>query len=312
MKDLKYALAAIKWFGAASVLIVFFLYVLGYVIWHVYLSRFGISPNELSEQAIFSASICYAFMVGSIAAPLAIFFYKTSAESPRLEKGAIVIIFCFWAFLLEKMRILYFPGQKGAPPEALPIVVLVALVHVLVIKVLRRKNVAKASVEFFSGFRWIWAYLFAVSVINLYMTDMVSLEFLNQIVLFYVAIPIFDLDKKGLFDDGSMHMWGLKVFVLIAFVISNVYTFASKQFEVIPSDVGGGRLEVVDVHLSSSRLAGDLSSNGFLVKDQSLAAALLILRGEHYLIVVPRGQKRAVLIKSDSVNYVSFNAAHPN
>lgn len=248
-------------------------------------------------------------MVGSVAAPLAIFFFKTSAESPRLEKGALVLIFCFWGFLLEKMRALYFPGQKGAPPEVLLTVLLISLVHVLVIKVARRKNIDKAWVEFFRGFRWIWAYLFAVSVVNLYMTKTVSLEFLSQIVAFYFFVPIFELEKKGLFDDGSMHVWGLKVFVLIAFVLGNVYTFSSKQFEVIPSDVGGGRLEVVDVHLSSAQLVGDLSSAGFHVKDQCLASALLILRGDHYFIVVPHGQKKAVLIKTESLDYVSFSSA---
>ena len=117
-----------------SVIAVFCLYVVGFIIWHSHLRRFHAYPSNLLQLEFLSAALCYVVTISLFAVPAACLFHLWHGDlflAQPSRKEFISQIFLVWVAVLVAVRLSVFPTKEfgfTVTSIALNLVMLVAMV----------------------------------------------------------------------------------------------------------------------------------------------------------------------------------------
>ena len=98
-----------------TLVVVFILYAIGFIIWHSYLAEYGVSSVEFLQTEYLSAALCYVFLFAVLGVPPALISAiwienkKTGLTGQR--RSQITVICIAWLIGLVRIADLYFPGE---------------------------------------------------------------------------------------------------------------------------------------------------------------------------------------------------------
>jgi len=290
-----------------TVFAVFILYVLGFLIWHSYLGKYGLSSISFLQTEYLSAAICFIIMFIFFGLPPALLYERWTRRTETRKPSAFDFTFftlLIWSVICMLLQGFFFQAEgayarsirkiaRGLMFAFIPLSLLWLLLRAKWMKggkskwlsVLDRLNPAVVAV--FS----IWV----LCVANLYPA-------VNEAFLLATAFSVVGAMYAGKLigqDWVAMRMMA-KVLICITVclgLIFNVLLFGDVQFGQIPRDVGGGRPEVAYVKFSEQ--SKDIARSLGLPAVTNIAP----LNGFHGPI--------SILLKSDKeIVFVNFAEAH--
>src|SRR5437016_13436115 len=100
-----------------TVLGIFVLYSLGYLIWHSYLGEYGVSSIGFLQTEYLSAAFCYLMLLTVIAVPPAALLehwrsgWQSNSKQTTRDAGSLYVIICIWYSLCQWLKAAFFPGK---------------------------------------------------------------------------------------------------------------------------------------------------------------------------------------------------------
>jgi hypothetical protein len=264
-----------------TVVAIFTLYSIGFIIWHSYLGSYGASSVGFLQVEYLAAAFCYLFVLTTLALPPILLmraitpnskdkdFRKTSAQTSIYDKGWLLVV-GIWYFLYLWLMQVFFPHGEWVSRNGLyceMLIVVIALLHL----VARVCCVVKAGYlgEFMRGsnyrvtekhIKWrksrlltllnngkaMSFYLLCILVAMIAFTKAIDRTF----VFFTMSLYFFANSNFGV-RASTFEIWSaanpiLRILLSTAICIIcviNVQSFGVRVFGKIPKTVGGGQPE---------------------------------------------------------------------
>ena len=265
-----------------TVFAIFVLYSIGFIIWHAYLGRYGVSTIAFLQAEYLAAALCYLFILSTISIP-PVLLLKGIARNIK-SKGILgisdwkdenwLLIGTAWYYLILRVIGVFLPGSLILTTRgqyALDVIGCVLILHTIIAIVYIRKA---------GYFRALWRGQVALDdTARAWKRPTIFKYVLNQHIwgiytlCFGLSFLIFNPKINGWFLLSSMFLYlsvmfavGSNVFeawkpsslmtrvlvvVLIGLIfISNIQSFAVLQFGEIPKSAGGGKPELAYLKFS--------------------------------------------------------------
>ena len=249
-----------KFFNEATkytVLAVFVLYSLGFIIWHSYLGSYGLSSVEFLQTEYLSAAFCYLFVLCGFALPPAILFERWISKNKKEEYSHTIPDLIFiWYLFSTRLLSSFFPDPNPSPiPDKFFYSGLIFIcVYVIVLIVCSVKYQDTKTFKILKRINVPTVFLVIYAMLFLFLNHEVDKFFLIfSLILYVVLINAGGKDIRKLWGQTSAHflfrilLLGITTLVLIA----NAERFGSSQFEKIPRQLGGGKPEMAFIKFSS-------------------------------------------------------------
>lgn len=242
--------ALLKDASAGAFLFTFCFYVIGYVVLHSYLARFGLRFPAGSAFDCISAALCYFFMVGGIGLPIWLFIraLRQRFEDPSQRKDFFLFLLLLLNALLSRFIQLVFPipAVASEKPPQIPLLWIMIAIHVSILLILKVSKRAPAVYSFLYGMVWMFFYFTLDQFIWFFKQPTVDSEFLLETMFLYTTLANVPYYVKNPME----HLRRLELRVMlvpfaICLILAHASKFGRKQYQLLPATIGGGRPSII-------------------------------------------------------------------
>jgi hypothetical protein len=284
------------------------LYSIGFIIWHSYLAKFGVSSVAFLQTEYIAAAICYLFLLIAFAVPPVILFEIIQKRRKlNAPKDAVFFFAVLWTLGMGQVSPLFFAyssNDNKKPQLAANILICIGIVHFIASLILRKCASLKERriSKFISHGDWFPVYLMALVVIGLIYNPAVNGGFVFSCCFLYVT-AMYNFAKHPFVSQRIIENPSIKLLIgtfVILLLINNIGLFGARQFGLIPKSMGGGKPEMAMIRLAE----GDAGLVAFLVNSTNTNGNRII--GPVALLL--RTDKEVIFIDGKDVtktNYVS-------
>ncbi len=238
-----------------TVLVAFGLYTIGFLVWHSYLSRYGVSAVAFVQTDYVSAAFCYALVLITVALPpFVLYQWLATGHKHTTQDATIKILLGVWALLLVRLIPLFFSSGHNSSLRTISfrmgLYMAFTIVYVFtVLKWLLSPAASRLSRKDMG--------LIALNcglVISLLFFSSLDVGFLMVTLSLYPLLS--NITPVG--SDTLREIWKssgslLKILVgtLVALIfVWHIQYFGRAAFGGIPREVGGGKPEVAFIRAS--------------------------------------------------------------
>ena len=239
-----------------AILALFSLYVIGFVIWHTHLARFGVFPAGLVQLEFLSAALCYLFLVACLALPPAVILRRLlNKKLSGFPFRVFCLSWCGILFATERLFFLRSTYRVRSMWNPFNIFLIAGILHVLYLFLFRKKKTPVRLYTILHQVDWMFAYFLLFILTGLLCNPAVDTSFLLTTILFYVLFDFYGfggISASELWRHPSTDLKPLAIIVACLLFLTHIYIFGSRQFAAIPKSVGGGLPETALISLSPS------------------------------------------------------------
>jgi hypothetical protein len=247
-----------KFFGEATkytVFAAFGLYVIGFVIWHSYLSTYSVSSVDLFQTEYFSAALSYFLLIACFAVPPLVIWERWLTED---EKHPMSYLAYVWYLISMRVIEMYFPNTKASEVRFYYITIGIGIVLTYVVGMVLTKKKWGNTKGYKKLLDWdIWSiYLIGFIVIALFTNPDVNKMFVVSGVLLFSLLPYHTAkDIRKVWGKAGYKLRFLLLTLMSLLILANVQLYGVNQFGKIPRQVGGGRPEAAYLGFSPEHIA---------------------------------------------------------
>ena len=310
-------ISLLKDVAAVAVLVVFVVYLLGFVILNSHLAQFGIRVGPIFAIDLLTTGLCYVTFVGALAFPFWIVLHRLFVDVLGRAGGIEGFSKNIW-LTMTAWRLLthyYFRiGFSEPAPIQWNFLVLTAVATFGVLSIagicigVRRKRLGKS-------FDNLWVDvgiygLIILSIIPEILRHEIDISFVLSSLLIYITIalafgiPFWEL-RKELFNPIAVRF--LLILISIVVVMANAAQFGRRQYGFLPQVLGGGRPSTIYIkcRVTSDRF---VKQNNYPIQDGVIGPMLLLFRSSEEIWIVGEngsdGQRRALGIPIASIEFM--------
>lgn len=270
----------------------FALYLIGFVVWHAFLGKFGASPQSIVQIDFISAALCFLSLCGMFVVPTYMLrdTFRTKQEHERIESRFFRTSLLYgWVIVLVWAAPLYFPDFDNAPQWVFIAPLCLFFIHSAIVIFLWRKSKMKgvsAAIWVMEAFP-LYALLYELlTIIRNSHETVVPLLALAFLFASAQELP-FDIQIFWSHEKQTGKLFAAIMFVVI--LVAYAHVFGIRTFGTIPRVVGGGQPETVLVKLSDVgkpvvTLLGLPTTNGLV------GPLALLSQSDNSLVVIPAGE----------------------
>jgi hypothetical protein len=273
-----------------TVIGLFVMYAVGFLIWHSFLATYGVSSIGFMQSEFLSAAFCYLLFIAALVVPPAVLYERWLSRKSRVESppavGALVLV---WYVIIGRLAS-FVSSHRASSETVLRLFVFWASCFALVITLhlLKWKKKLPKFTSFFGDDPGI-ILMVAASFFLVGTNDGIDKLFLIYSICLYPFLSfVVGGNIRNLTQPRHPARNALYLFVVALLVISHVTVFGERQFGFVSRSVGGAKPEVAYVkpaaqhrdltttlNLTSTNNAG---SNGFF------GPIAILLRSEKEII----------------------------
>jgi hypothetical protein len=272
------------------IVLAFALYCIGFLIWHSYLAKYGVSSVAFLQMEYLSAAFCYLFILITFAVPPLLFIHAVKLNINALglkrigqwDRGLYWVI-CIWFYLTTRVMNIFLPFAGEITTWSLySLLSLFGLVTLHLIAATFLAIMGGGLQRFVYGNTWQetpsarnWKqsnwhkaivrseyyslYMLLFLILTLCFNPSVNGHFLFSSLFLYGSIAAaVGYNHSAQWNLSNVFMRGLIVVIACLVLISNIQIFARSQFDKIPKSVGGGRLE--KAYVKFTQQAADIAT----------------------------------------------------
>jgi hypothetical protein len=326
-----------KNFGEATkytVFVIFVLYSVGFIIWHAYLGRFGVTAIAFLQAEYLAAAFCYLFVLATLSIPpiLLLRGIKRNISSKGLlgisnwDDDNWIFIGTVWYFLILRVVGVFLPGSLVLTPRgqhATDVIGCFLILHIILIifyvtkagylrvlwdgkDVVNEKKLAwrnSKKFKFFANQHVFAIYTLCMGLAFLVFNPKINSWFLFSTMFLYVTATFgISSNFKETWKKASLMTRALVVILICLILISNIQSFAASQFGEIPKSAGGGKPELA--YLKFAKENSDVPISMELLQSTNLSSTT------NFSIFGPvgilfRSDRQIILINNVATNFLS-------
>jgi hypothetical protein len=276
-----------------SVLGVFLLYAVGFVIWHAYLGRFGVSAIPFLQTEYISAAFCYSLFVALLTLGPMLVIRQVSLRLHGIRgKPTNLAIALLWGlvWLLASATFFESPTDVRIPLAVLRVLGVIIIVHSLFGLILRLKFPHSKLFSIAVDYEYVPAYFVLLIVATAAFTPGANPFF---VVLTLVFIPGCIAMTMQLQELSSEFRRPIQAIFICIIAMLHIAIFGDVQFGAISREIGGGKPEKaylrfspltsgLDASLNLTTVTNNAFTNGFV------GPVAILLRTEKDFIFIGR------------------------
>ncbi len=225
----------------------FILYLLGFIIWNAYLSRYGVFASGLSSLDYFAAALSYLGYTVTIGLPFWILTHVLTAVEGQSRQSTLRngTFWAMWGLIIYRIPTFYFSAETltAAQGKVAVAIIILLLLHVFAASYFKRKHPEAKSTTILRNPIWFAIYLDFYSILSLSLSPSVSGFFFVEAILFYLVVSI-SIGGESVLKGRVLvtrEVKALYVIFVVLLLLINAVSFGSRQFPTVQRMAGGGK-----------------------------------------------------------------------
>lgn len=320
------ASSLIEYSALKGALILFGLFLLGWIILTAHLSSFGIRIGAVVSFEFIAAALCYIGFLLCVGFPAWILIHAVAYSGHNIfrdDSGAsrVGAVLLLWNVVLGAFVSIYFPTDLKAGVHvswSTFLIFYIAGAHLTLLLFTRFLARSSKLHRILSNSIWLGVYVTGIQFYFFILRPGIDGEYVFTTLFLYVAIfnvPFFNQKHW----DQYKRRTEVQVLIVIAFLLAllaNAIHFGQKQYGYIPRTLGGGKPSVVFLRLRHTADTAEWRPQGFPFSADLLGPVLLLFRSDAEICVMPKddlgkAEPRSLQLKSEMVDAILSNPAKP-
>lgn len=289
----------VKDFSGASIVLIFFLYALGYIILTTHLGRFGAHVGVLLSFDCVASALCYIGFVCAVGLPAWIichrFFVAPWAifgkQANIKERELVGLLILGWNLLLSWGAGAFLGAQSEVQDANVRMPIwywYIIGAHLSLYLLLKFTKKLPRVLAFLTNWPWVALYITAPALTAFMRRPEIDGGFVISTIMLYTVLMnietfVFGQQKEELKSRGEIQV--LIALVWLFVIVSNAIAFGKNQFARLPATLGGGSPIEVSLRASSSNIQ-ELQKVGLPLIGDSIGPVLMLFSSDKDVFVI--------------------------